>query len=96
MKKHNDQALNEVLHKMMRQGPLKKGFYDSQVKKIWEEKIGKLLINQTVKIFFNSGTIYLTLNSAPLRNELLMGKEKLINSFNEELGDDIVKNIILR
>ncbi len=96
MKKHNDQPIQDVLYKMMRQGPLKKGFYDSQVKKIWTEKIGKLIQPQTVKIFFNSGTIYLTLNSAPLRNELLMGKDKLIESFNKELGDDVVKNIVLR
>ena len=96
MKKHNDQPINDVLHNMMRKGPLKRGFYDTQVKKIWIEKIGTLLIQQTEKIFFNDGAIYLTLNSAPLRNELLMGKEKLIKQFNEELGEDIVRDIILR
>jgi len=96
MKKHNDQPIDEVLRKMMRKGPLKHGFYDSQVKRIWQEKLGKLLINKTEKIFFNKGVVYLTLNSAPLRTELMMGKEKLIESFNKELGEDVVVNIILR
>jgi hypothetical protein len=96
MKKHNDQPINEVLYNMMRKGPLKKGFYDAQIKTIWSEKLGKLLQKQTIKIFFNQGTIYLSLSSAALRNELLIGKQQLIASFNQELGAEIVKNIIFR
>ena len=96
MKKHNDQPIHEVLKNMMQSGPLKAGYYDSQVKRIWNQGFGKLLAEQTLKIFFNKGIVYITLSSSPLRNELLMGKQKLIDTFNKELGSTIVNDIVLR
>lgn len=94
MKKHNDQPIQDILKGMMRKGPLTTGYYDTQVKLIWNEKLGKLLAHQTVKIHMSKGVIYLKLNSAPLRNELFMGKEQLVKRFNEELGEELVKDII--
>ena len=94
MKKHNDQPIQDILKGMMKKGPLTSGYYDTQVKLIWNNKLGKLLTNQTVKIYLNKGVIYLKLNSAPLRKELFMGKEQLIKQFNEELGENLVKDMI--
>ena len=95
MKRHNDQPIHEVLSKLMKSPSYKNGFYDTKIKQIWENKLGKLLLNKTEKIHFSKGTIYLKLNSAPLRQQLMMGKDKLIKNFNNELGDSIVNNIIL-
>lgn len=96
MKRHNDQPIHEVLRNLVKKGPLEQGFYDTKVKEIWKEKIGKLIMKHTSKIFYKNGTVYINLSSAPLRNELMMGKEKLIESFNEELGSNIIKAIVLR
>ena len=95
MKRHNDQPISEVLSKMMNSSSYKSGHFDSKIKQIWTEKLGKLLINKTEKIHFAKGTVYLKLNSAPLRQQLMMGKDQLIKNFNDELGDTIVKSIIL-
>lgn len=96
MKKHNDQPINEVLKGLLKQGPLKSGYYDAQVKKIWREKLGKLILNHTTSIFFAKGVIYLKISSAPLRQELFMGKQSLKKRFNEELGENLVNEIIFQ
>ena len=96
MKKHNDQPINDVLKGMMKKGPLSTGYYDSKVRKIWAEKLGKLIINHTSSIYFAKGTIYLKISSAPLRQELFMGRAALVDRFNEELGEKLVQQIILQ
>ncbi len=96
MKKHHDQPINEVLKGLLKKGPLKSGYYDSQVKRIWKEKLGKMILGHTTSIFYAKGTIYLKISSAPLRQELFMGKATLVKRFNEELGEKIVKEVILQ
>lgn len=92
---NNDKPIHEILNSMSKKGPLKSGLADARIKKIWEEKIGKLLLTQTEKLYFAKGIIYIKITSAPLRHELQMGKAKLIEQFNKELGEDLVINIIL-
>jgi hypothetical protein len=36
------------------------------------------------------------LNSAVLKQELLLGKQKIIDLFNKELGKELVKDLIFR
>lgn len=96
MKKHNDQPINDVLKGLLKKGPLRAGYYDSKIKKIWAEKLGVLIIQHTSSIFFAKGIIYLKISSAPLRQELFMGRSALVKSFNNELGEDLVKDIILQ
>ena len=96
MKKHNDQPIKDILKGLVHQGPLQSGYYDAKVKQIWSEKLGKLILQHTDKIHLSNNIIYLKLNSAPLRNELLMGKKQLIENFNKELGSHIVQDIIFK
>ena len=95
MKKHNDQPIHEVLKDFLKSNKMSKGYYDAQVRKIWQEKIGKLLVEQTEKIYFAKGIVYIKLNSAPLRHQLLIGKSQLIENFNKELNETIVQDIKL-
>jgi hypothetical protein len=96
MKKHNDQPINDVLKGLFKKGPLRAGYYDAKIKKIWKEKLGKLVLQHTSSIFFAKGIIYLKISSSPLRQELFMGRAELVNRFNEELGEKLVKEIILQ
>jgi hypothetical protein len=41
-------------------------------------------------------TLYVELTSAVLREELSYGKEKIISMINDELGREVVKEVILR
>ena len=43
-----------------------------------------------------NGTLYLRLNSAPLRHELFMSRDKLIKQINEKLGVRVLHDINLR
>lgn len=95
MKKHNDKPIQDVLHSFINQKHLKKGLIETKVKKIWMNNLGKLIVHHTERIWYNNSIVYIQLNSAPLKNELFIGKSDLIASFNKELKEDIIKDVKL-
>lgn len=62
---------------------------------IWPKVMGALL-SYTADPQFSDGIFSVTILSAPLRQNLSMEKETLIKRLNEELNEDLVKQIILR
>lgn len=59
------------------------------------------LLGEAISVYINdafvkNGTLYLKLNSAPLRHELYMSKDKLIKQINEKTGVAILHDIHLR
>ena len=50
----------------------------------------------TKEVILKGSTLYVTLSSAVLREELSYGKQKIISMLNEELRKDVVKELILR
>lgn len=60
----------------------------------WGRLLGKTVSARTEKLFMRNKTLYVKLNSAPLRHELTMGKSKLINLLNKEFKEPVVEDII--
>ncbi|MBL0100455.1 MAG: DUF721 domain-containing protein [Saprospiraceae bacterium] len=70
-----------------------KGYHTSQIDAIWKTEMGPIISGYTSKIYFKEGTLKIYLTSAPLKKELLMGKDKVINNINAALGADLVKQV---
>ena len=52
--------------------------------------MGPTIAGYTSKLYFKDGLLKVYLTSAPLKKELLMGKEKIINIINSEVGEELV------
>ena len=59
----------------------------------WEKIMGSPIANRTQKIFINNGKMFVYLNSAPLKQQLSMEKNKIINLLNEEVGKEVIAEI---
>lgn len=64
--------------------------------KLWPQMMGPTIAEYTQQIYLKNGTLYISLTSAVLRNELLMCREMLIKRLNKEIGSPLVKEIIFR
>jgi predicted nucleic acid-binding Zn ribbon protein len=62
----------------------------------WEELMGKTIASRTSKLFFKGKVLYVELSSAPLKQELVMAKQKIIRLLNEKIGDNTITDIIFR
>jgi hypothetical protein len=96
MRNKNDQSLSEVIGAFILENKLKPQLNETRIKNLWEDLMGKTIATYTSNISMRKGTLYLTILSAPLKQELAFAKDKIKNLLNEELGEDYVKDVVIR
>lgn len=74
---------------------LKTGLDKVQVRDAWHKVMGVPIAKYTTDVYLDRGTLYVKLSSAPLRQELNYGKEKIREMLNEELERDLVDKVVL-
>lgn len=59
----------------------------------WPELMGPAVANRTKDIRIKNKTLYLTLDSSVMRDELANGKSIIIHRINEKVGFEIINDI---
>tara|TARA_X000000950_G_scaffold39392_2_gene42292 strand:+ start:1755 stop:2057 length:303 start_codon:yes stop_codon:yes gene_type:complete len=95
-RKFEPQSLRKVLDDITQSKALKAGITNTKVNELWSQLMGENINRYTEKIILKNKVLTISLNSAPLREELTYGKEKIIRMMNEELGVALVEKIIFR
>lgn len=93
---HNEITLKEAISKLIDTYKLKNGLYQSKIVNEWEKIVGKAIAKYTTNIFTKDKTLFLSISSAPLRQELMMHQNKMIAIINEALGEEYIKEIIVK
>jgi hypothetical protein len=95
MKKNNEQTLKDVLGELMKTYRLRQGNNEWAIKEAWPRLFGDMINRHTTQLRLSKRKLYVKVDSAPLKQELSMGREKIRRILNEELGDDFLEEIIL-
>ena len=88
--------LDEVVDLVLKQMGVDKKYKECEVSQVWPEVVGKMIASKTKSLKMTDGKLIACFTSAVVRNELLMVKEGLISAMNTKLGEDIVKDIIIK
>jgi hypothetical protein len=96
MKKKNDLTLKEALTEMIREYRIGPQLHETRVRALWGELMGKTIATYTSDIRLRKNVLYLTILSAPLRQELGFAKDKIRSLLNEHLGEDYIQDVVLR
>lgn len=96
MKKKNDLSLQEAMQDMIQKYRLEPQLNETRVKMLWEKLMGKTISTYTSNIRLRKNTLYLTILSAPLKHELSFAKEKIKSLLNDEIGEEVVKEVVIR
>ena len=89
-------SLGDALKDFINENSLEKGLEKINARDAWVTLMGNGVNNYTTDVQLRDDTLYVSLNSSVLREELSYGKEKIIRMLNEELGTEVIKKIILR
>lgn len=92
----NLHSLSEALNEFIKENKLQRGMDKVMVREAWEQVMGNGVNNYTTAVELRNNTLFISLSSSVLREELSHGKSKIIDMLNEELNKDLVKNIVLR
>lgn len=92
----NESPISDVLKAFIENNKLQSGMDKIDVEKAWKDLMGNGVNTYTKDVILKGTTLYVTLTSAVLREELSYGKQKIIAMLNEELRKDVVKELVLR
>jgi hypothetical protein len=92
----NESSIGDVLKAFIETNKLQAGMDKIDVQHAWKSLMGNGVNSYTKEVFLKGSTLYVALTSAVLREELSYGKQKIIKMINEELGKEVVTDIVLR
>ncbi len=96
-KRKNDSLnLSEALNEFIKENKLEKGMDKVNAREAWANLMGNGVNNYTTAIELRNDTLFVSLSSSVLREELNLGKSKIVAMLNEELGKEIVRKLVLR
>lgn len=93
---NDNNSLGDVLKEIIQSNNLQPGMDRINVRDAWKNLMGNGVNNYTTEIMLKGSTLYVALSSAVLREELSYGREKIVKMINEELGREVVKEVVLR
>jgi hypothetical protein len=95
MRDRNDQKLGEALKDWLSEGPLQRKYAQSTIRKAWEDKMGALVIQNTSALTLNDGVVRIKIKSSVLKQELHMGRDKILVMLKDSCPEVYVKEIVV-
>jgi len=92
----NEGSIGDVLKEFIEKNKLQAGMDKINVEEAWKSLMGNGVNSYTKEVVLKGTTLYVSLTSAVLREELSYGKQKIIKMINEELLKEVIKEVILR
>lgn len=94
-RKSNDITIKDAIEALMDHYHIGDRYRFEQVKQKWEEIVGKMIAQRTEKMTLKYKTLYITVNSSVIKQELQMMKTLIIKRVNEEAGKEIITSVII-
>ena len=89
-------SMQDAIQAFLKQSRLKADVQALQIEDVWEKIMGKTIAKYTDKIQIINGTLFISSTVAPLKNELLYQKDKIIELVNEALGEKVIKEVVIK
>ena len=96
MKEGKTKKIDELVDQVLKGLGIYNQYKEQEIFVVWPEVVGKMIADRTQKLEMVNGKLFVSFASAVVRNEILMVKEGLIKALNERMGQEIVKEIIIR
>ena len=84
------------MKQFLKTSKLNSGVQAMQIEDAWEKIMGKTIARYTDKIEIVNSTLFISSSVAPLKNELLYQKAKIIQRVNEALGENVIKEVVIK
>ncbi len=89
-------SLGDAIKKFLNESRIKGGIQALQIEDVWEQIMGKTVARYTDKIKIIGDTLFISTQVAPLKQELVFQKEKIIQRVNEALGQKVISKIVVQ
>ena len=96
MRRNDAEQIGEMIRKFFRQSGLESPLNEYRLVQAWREVVGPAISRYTSNLYIKNQILYVHLTSSVLRQELMMGRDLLVRNLNEQVGAQVIVNIIFR
>jgi predicted nucleic acid-binding Zn ribbon protein len=95
MRKSNEKPLKVAIEEFLDSFRLRDKLNETKVIQSWEKVVGEMVARNTSQLHIRNKVLFVKVNSAALRNELLFARQKIIQALNNEVGANVVNDLAL-
>ena len=88
--------MGDAIKRFLDESRIKGNIQAMQIEELWEQIMGKTIARYTDKLQIINDTLIITTQVAPLKQELIFQKEKIIQRVNEAMGQKLVSKIVVQ
>lgn len=96
MRRNNAEHIGDVIRLFLRQQGLESPLNEYRLVQAWKDVVGPAMARYTSNLYIKNQTLYVHLTSAVLRQELMMARELLVKNLNQQVGSQVIVNIVFR
>lgn len=96
MKRTEAESIGSIIEGYLKAERLDTKMNELRVSSLWADVVGPGINRYTVDRYVKNGVLYVRLSSAPLRNELMLGRSILVKRLNDAVGAEVITDIIFR
>lgn len=97
MDRQGEKHIGTLIDAVMASNPLlAEGYCKQKIKSSWKDVAGEFVANATENISINGRKMYVKINSAIIRSEIMMIRSQLTYKLNQAAGRDTIDEIIVR
>lgn len=89
-------SIGEAINLFLEKSQWKPKVHELRMKEEWEAIVGKTIAKYTRSLNLFHKKLTITTDVAPLKQELLMGRDQLVARINEYFGERVVEEIVVK
>ena len=87
-------TLKDAIGQMLQSYQLQGRFNETYLEAFWGKMMGSAIASRTNRLYVRDNILYIEIASAPLRNELVTAKQKMIQLINKDIGSDVIRDVV--
>ncbi|GHE54296.1 MULTISPECIES: DUF721 domain-containing protein [Roseivirga] len=95
-RKGQPESLGDAIQEMLKSFRIEEKFNEANLVNSWEKIMGAPIAKRTTKVYIRDKKLFVHINSAPLKHELSMSRDKILVLIARELGSSIVNEVIIK
>lgn len=89
-------TISEALDMLVSNKRINKGLTENVIREKWATIIGKTIAEHTTLLYVKDEILYLYFNSSIVKNECKYNKDKIVDLVNQEIGHQIIKDVVVK
>ncbi len=95
-KNHNLIKLGDAISQIFKEEKLDEKYSIFAIRNEWEKLVGTLLAKHTTQINYAAGILFVSIDSAVVRNEATYMKDEIIQKVNTFVGKRLIRELVLK